>query len=354
MPDAPPEPVSLQIGPGPPDLSATTLAHATLGASRSVPGSAVALAQEWGPRLPLPGHGRTRELWEALATVSAVDLSVARALEPHLDARAILAEASLSAGEESSWGVFAAEGPGVRLEGTETDGSWTLEGTKPWCSLAADLSHALVTAWTGPTDRGLFQVSLRHRGVQVESAAWHARGLRDIASGPVTFDRVPASPVGTPGWYLRRDGFAWGGLGVAAVWYGGAVGLARLLAVAAARRAPDQIALLHLGAVDARLHAARATLAEAAAEVDAGRARGQLGSVLAARARQVVAEAAEQTLIEVGHALGPAPLALDPTVAARMADLTLYLRQHHAERDAAALGELVLAETRGAETGGAG
>lgn len=75
--------------------------------------------------------------------------------------------------------------------------------------------------------------------------------------------------------------------------------------------------------------------------------------MLAARARQVVAEAAEQTLIEVGHALGPAPLALDPTVAARMADLTLYLRQHHAERDAAALGELVLAKTGDVETGGA-
>lgn len=345
MPDQAPEPVSLVMGPSPRDPSATsTLAELTLGAARGVPRSAVALALAWGPRLPLPGHGCTRELWEALATVAAVDLSVARALEPHLDARAIVAEAGISVAEGSTWGVFAAEGPGVRLEGTEADGSWSLHGTKPWCSLAAGLSHALVTAWTGPTDRGLFQVSLRQPGVRVEPAAWHARGLRDIASGPVTFDDVPASPVGEPGWYLHRDGFAWGGLGVAAVWYGGAVGLARLLAVAAARRAPDQIALLHLGAVDARLHAARATLAEAATEVDAGRARGQAGHVLAARVRQVVAEAAEHTLIEVGHALGPAPLALDPTVAARAADLTLYLRQHHAERDAAALGELVLAE----------
>ena len=43
------------------------------------------------------------------------------------------------------------------------------------------------------------------------------------------------------------------------------------------------------------------------------------------------------------YALGPAPLALDPVHAARVADLTLYLRQHHAERDLAALGRLVTA-----------
>ncbi|MGI8523260.1 MAG: acyl-CoA dehydrogenase family protein [Nocardioides sp.] len=318
------------------------MAEAALGASRSVPGSALELARTWGPRLPLPGQGQTRLLWEALATVAAVDLSVARTLEPHVDALAILAESGGSAPDGTTWGVFAAEGPGVRLEAVEDGGSWTLHGTKPWCSLAGDLSHALVTAWTGPQDRRLFEVSLEQPGVRVEPATWHARGLRDIASGPVTFERAPARPVGESGWYLRRDGFAWGGLGVAAVWYGGAVGLARLLTAAAARRAPDQIALMHLGAVDARLHAARSSLLEAAAEIDAGRAPGDAGNLLAARVRQVVAGAAEQTLVDVGHALGPAPLALDPVVAGRAADLALYLRQHHAERDAAALGDLLL------------
>ena len=40
----------------------------------------------------------------------------------------------------------------------------------------------------------------------------------------------------------------------------------------------------------------------------------------------------------MGHALGPAPLAFDADHAARVADLEIYLRQHHAERDVAALG----------------
>jgi hypothetical protein len=42
----------------------------------------------------------------------------------------------------------------------------------------------------------------------------------------------------------------------------------------------------------------------------------------------------------VGRALGPAPLATDREHAQRVADLTVYLRQHHAERDLARLGEL--------------
>ena len=51
----------------------------------------------------------------------------------------------------------------------------------------------------------------------------------------------------------------------------------------------------------------------------------------------------EQHLAAYGlpHALGPAPLAFDPDHARRVADLQLYVRQHHAERDEAALGAQV-------------
>ncbi|KZX22513.1 hypothetical protein ACH61_00279 [Rathayibacter tanaceti] len=47
--------------------------------------------------------------------------------------------------------------------------------------------------------------------------------------------------------------------------------------------------------------------------------------------------------MRAGRALGPAPLALDAEHSKRVADLTLYVRQHHAERDDAALGRAVLA-----------
>ncbi|QCW52354.1 acyl-CoA dehydrogenase [Nocardioides dongxiaopingii] len=277
-----------------------------------------------------------------MATVAATDLQAARALEPHLDAVAILDELDgrdVPAG--TSWGVFAAEGPGVRLEAHETADGWVLDGTKPWCSLAGRLSHALVTAWLDDDARGLFAVDLRAPGVTTGGGTWVARGLPEVVSTPIHLAGVRAEPVGGRGWYLDRHGFAWGGIGVAAVWYGGAVGVARRLLRQAAERELDQVGRAHLGAVDRTLHAARAVLAEAADDVDAGRADGPAGAVLALRVRAVVVDAVESVLRHCDHALGPGPLVGEPAHAAAVADLHLYVRQHHAERDDAALGGAV-------------
>ncbi|WP_251152839.1 acyl-CoA dehydrogenase [Cellulosimicrobium sp. Marseille-Q4280] len=308
----------------------------------------IAWVADVAARLPLPGTGRTADLWAALAAVAAVDVGVARTLEPHLDALAILAQApvpvdldAVGAGERSTWGVFAAEGPGARLEATATHDAWSLTGTKPWCSLAADLSHALVTAWTDE-GRRLFAVDLRPASVVPAEGPWVARGLAQVVSAPVRFDAAPAVPVGAAGWYLERPGFAWGGIGVAACWWGGAVGLARTLWEALSRREPDQLALAHLGATDVALGAARAVLAEAAAAVDAGVA-GADAALVARRARSVVADAVEEVQRRCAHALGPGPLTTDEEFARRVADLGLYVRQHHAERDEAALGRDLLA-----------
>ena len=101
---------------------------------------------------------------------------------------------------------------------------------------------------------------------------------------------------------------------------------------------------MHRGAVDAVLHAARCVLADAAVQVDSGQAAGGDGAGLALRVRQVVRRAAEEVLHRTEHALGPAPLALEEEHAARVADLQLYLRQEHAERDQAALGGLGAAD----------
>jgi alkylation response protein AidB-like acyl-CoA dehydrogenase len=336
---------------GPSPLAVSAYADArTLAAGPSVDlAGALPLAHDLGHRLGTPGGGRTRELWEVLASLGAADLTVARAAEPHLDALAILDEARRggetgppSAAEGGTFGVYAAEGPGVRLAASCHDGGWRLTGTKPWCSLAARVSHALVTAWIDDTDRGLFLVDLSVAGVEVEESGWISRGLSQVTSVPVRFADVPAVPIGGPGWYLRRSGFAWGGMGVAAVWYGGAVGVARRLGTQATRREPDQIGLAHLGHVDAALHRARTCLAEAAAQVDAGRADGAQGNLLALRVRQVVADTAEDVLAQVARGLGPGPLALEEEHARRVADLSVYVRQHHAERDAAALGRAVL------------
>jgi alkylation response protein AidB-like acyl-CoA dehydrogenase len=305
------------------------------------------LAAKYGDQLPLPGCGATAVRWALLAEVAAADLTAARILEAHSDALAILAEAS-AADEYSqpppggTWGVFAAEGPGVRLDATDGPSGWRLVGTKPWCSLGGALDHALVTAHAG-AQRRLFAVDLHEPSVQVDPpSGWAARGLRNVPSGPVHFEATPAYPVGGPGWYLTRPGFAWGGLGVAACWYGGAHALSQTLRSAVARREADSLLLMHVGAADAAVHGASASLLEAARLVDdTNTGAGVAGELLALRVRSVVADAAERVIAQVAHALGPAPLAFDEQHARRVADLQLYIRQHHAERDLATLGELL-------------
>lgn len=309
--------------------------------------AALALATDQGRTVALPGSGRTLDRWNVLATLGAADLTAARVAEPHLDALAILAEAAdaghavdldaVGADDTATWGVFAAEGPGLTLLATERDDGWVLRGTKPWCSLADRLSHALITART-PEGRGLFAVALQTDQIDVPAGTWVARGLPNVHSGPIVIGAAPAVPVGPPRWYLERPGFAWGGIGVAAVWYGGAVGVARRLFDHAADNPEDTLRLAALGAVDTALAGAAAVLAASATAIDDGLvAPGQAG-LLASRVRGVVAAAVELTLLRAGHTLGPAALALEEEHARRVADLTLYVRQHHAERDDLALG----------------
>ena len=315
--------------------------HSRASAAAGSSASSLALAQELADAVPFPGQGRTAVLWSVLATVASADLTAARTLEPHLDALAILNQAGMSA-EPGTWGVFAAEGPGVALAATRVGGTWELSGRKPWCSLAGSLDHAVVTAHTGAGRRRAFAVNLRQNSVQPQPGQWVSRGLTDVDSGPVDFHGAQGRPVGADNWYLERPGFAWGGMGVAACWYGGAAGVARRLFTAATSREPDQIALMLLGKADARLQGARAVLNAAAGQIDAGRAEGHAGAVLAQRVRSIVADAAEDVLAAADHGLGPGPLALEEDHARRTADLRIYLRQHHAERDSAALGQSLL------------
>lgn len=294
---------------------------------------------------PPAGIGRTREMWEALATAAAADVAAARILEPHLDARGILREATeagiavdldaIGAGADASWGVYAAEG--ARLEAHQTDAGWRLDGTKDWCSLAGSLSHALATAWTGPETRRLFAVSLRQPGVHPRTGPWVSRGLHTVVSASIDFDGAMAVPVGDDGWYLARPGFAWGGMGVAAVWWGAAAPLVHAVAERARTPRADQVAEVFAGAADAAFWSVRAVLAESAAAVDAGVAGRDL-KIMAERVRAITATQVESILATADRALGPAPLATDEQHARRVADLRMYLRQHHGERDLARLG----------------
>lgn len=333
--------------------------------------SLLAAAHQAGRFAPKPGEGQTGRLWELLASVAAVDVAAGRILEPHLDAGAILSQAGAADAFTGTWGVFAAEAPGTRLAAEppsgerpgqpsgEQPGEVRLSGSKPWCSLAQFVDHAVVTAHTQAGGRAAFAVDLRDAGVTCVDPEWTSRGLREIPSGTVHFDRVPAVPLGAEGWYFQRPGFAWGGMGVAACWLGGAVALGRhfkaaLLRGAQAQRDPDQVALASLGEVDRILTATIQYLARTAELVDDGllghaesrqepggsRSSGAWSEAL--RVRGTVAAAVERVQLLVSQNLGPGPLAFDERYGKCMADLSLYVRQHHALRDDAQLGALTL------------
>jgi hypothetical protein len=98
-------------------------------------------------------------------------------------------------------------------------------------------------------------------------------------------------------------------------------------------------ALARLGAATAALRALGALLDTAAAEVDADpEDRGGGEAVRSLQVRAVAERTFDEVIDRVGRALGAGPLAHDERHARHVADLTLYVRKHHAERDYAALG----------------
>ena len=287
---------------------------------------------------PLPGHGSTHRRFRELSAVSRRDLVIGRLVEAHADALAILSEGAAT--EEVSkaggqrWGVWAA-GPPTSLQACRSGGSWVVGGEKRWCSGATLLSHALVDAATA-AGQSLFAVDLADPGVEAGPAEWATAGMAGADTRTVRFHKVPAVAVGEPGWYLERPGFWTGAIGVAACWHGGAIGVADALARAATRHGQDPHLLAHLGAVHTAIEGGRALLEVAARQVDEEPAANH--AILARTVRSAVEREATAVIDRVGRALGPAPLAQDGEHAQRVVDLQVYVRQHHAERDLAALG----------------
>ncbi|MCY1139095.1 acyl-CoA dehydrogenase [Actinoplanes sp. Pm04-4] len=289
------------------------------------------------PDLPLPGRGDTAERLRRLAELGRADPVAARLGEGHADAVAIRAELGddgESAGER--WGVWAAVPKSVRA--TRTAGGWQLTGERPWCSGAGWCTHALVTAEAEDGIR-LFAVANEPPHAVPLDGTWPAVGMAASDSRTIRFTGAPARPVGGPGDYVNRPGFWHGGIGVAACWYGGALGIADALHTSAK---DDPHTLAHLGAADVALGAAHAVLMEAAAIIDADPAAIQ--HRLALRVRATVEAAATEVIDRVGRALGAGPLCRDERHAHRVADLTVYLRQSHAEADLEQLGGLVRTE----------
>ncbi|OBH29655.1 acyl-CoA dehydrogenase [Mycobacterium sp. E342] len=292
--------------------------------------------------LPLPASGRTAERWQRLASLAEENIVAARVAEAHADAVAILHELGGKPPESGQlWGVWAAESPDAVLTATDVNGAFTLTGTKVWCSGAGFCTHALVTARLEDGTPGLFAVQVTDPGVKPLPSTWWNAGMAGSDTRPVQFTNTHAVAVGDPGDYVNRPGFWHAAIGVAACWLGGARRVADPLYRCAASESADAYSLAHLGAVDAALAAGDAILAVAATQVDSDPFdRAGTAQLLARRVRSVVEHAVDEAITRTGRALGPGPLCQDGRHAQRVADLSIYIRQSHAERDLAELGRL--------------
>jgi hypothetical protein len=292
--------------------------------------------------LPLPGGGDTATRWRRLAALTKTDIVAGRLAEAHTDAIAILTElGGPQPKPDQLWGVWAAEPPDAVVYAHGVGDAITLDGTKAWCSGAGLCAHALITARLPSGDSGLFAVDLGHPAVQPLPSRWRNPGMTQADTRSVRLTGAPAIAVGRPGQYLSRAGFWHGAIGVSACWLGAARSVAHPLYERAGVDGVDPHTLAHLGAVDAALAAAEAMLMAAAADVDADPMdRTGTAEVIARRTRAVVETAVEETLSRTGRALGPGPLCQDGGHAQRVADLAIYVRQSHAERDLERLGRL--------------
>ncbi|MES2280177.1 MAG: acyl-CoA dehydrogenase [Pseudomonadota bacterium] len=295
-------------------------------------------------QLPLPGNGSTLERWRALAAVGQFDLSLTKLYEGHTDALAIIAEIDQSEFPVSSgaWCVWAAESPGARtVVHPDGDSNVRLSGAKNWCSGALTGDHALLTAWEGDSlVPQLIALELDQPGIVIDANKWKAVGMASSMSVNITFDGAKGRRVGKPGQYLSRPGFWHGGAGIAACWYGGAVGIATALRKSLLNSAYSDTSvykMTSLGKIEVAIEEAAATLRQAAAWIDAQPLLD--ASRIALTSRLSAERCAKLVIEEVGKAMGATPFCLNEKFAKAAADLPVFIRQSHADRDFAALGE---------------
>ncbi|CAN5452898.1 acyl-CoA dehydrogenase family protein [soil metagenome] len=307
--------------------------------------------QQWA--LPVPGRGMTLLRWQKLAQIAAEDVSLVKLYEAHCDGLAIMAELSPAHSANLNrpgevWAVWAAEPPDARVTLHRTGTGVVLTGRKSWCSGADVATRALVTAWDTDGRQCLVAVALDGAGVTVTQDGWHAVGMGRVASGDVLFEHAAGTEIGRPGEYTARPGFWHGGAGIAACWYGGALPFAQALAAAVARRG-DPHAAAHLAVVDIALRGLRALLTESASWIDAHPEAD--AQAVAMRVRAAAEETASLISDRAGRVLGAGPLCRDAAMAQRYADLPVFLRQSHAERDLAELGVLTAGRLAGGDLG---
>lgn len=271
-------------------------------------------------------------LLESLLRLGRTDIPLSRLTEGHVDALRIMAEAGHEPERGALYGVWASRSGGTGLTGEATDSGWRLSGNLLFASGAGILDRALVTVW--PEGRDAVLIDADVRDWPFDTSAWHTRAMEHSRSYRLHLDGVVAArQVGDDGFYHRRWSFFPGGVGVAAVWTGGA---ARVLDLLTSRRFDGDAKRLRLGAARTELATAVALVRHAGRVLASGSAEPQTVSTLC---RAGVAAAIRRLLDQTRILAGPAGLAFDEPLTRAVDDLALYVAQQSPDGDALFLGD---------------
>ncbi|MGA8210296.1 MAG: hypothetical protein WB441_10290 [Nocardioidaceae bacterium] len=283
--------------------------------------------------------GPFSELVTALAELARVDLCLARLVEGHADGLRILDQAD-GTPRDGVYGVWASRSAGTGVRAVRQDGRWRLVGECRFASGIDLVDRALLPGWLDDGTHLLFDIALD--GVHPDRSSWRTPAMDGSRSFTVRVDLAVGDEdvVGGPGFYLDRPGFVLGGLAVAAVWAGGVASVLDLVATGLRRFRPSAHQLRRLGVMQQAAWAARGAVDGTARSLPLLAAEHRAAEVTAARTAAVTA--AEQVVEEAGRVVGPGGLTGDERLARTLADLSIYIRQHHLDGTLEALGAAAL------------
>jgi hypothetical protein len=285
----------------------------------------------------LPAHASWPELVELLLAVGRTDVPLARLSEGHVDAVRILEQAGSEPVPGQVYGVWASRSRSTGLRGQASGDDWILDGTLMFASGAGVVDRALVPVWLDDEDTQLLDVAVD--GWPFEESAWRTRAMELSRSHQVRLARRPvrAAVVGPENFYLDRPGFFPGGVGVAAVWAGGAARVTDLVERGLAA-APPPAQVARLGEMRTDVVAA-ASVARGTARCLSTTPTDELRTTCTL-ARASVAAGVRRVLAHARVVAGAAGLALDEDLTRAIDDLSLFTAQQSVDGDAGWLGGL--------------
>lgn len=293
--------------------------------------------------VPPMGEGQSLARLHFLTTIARRDLSLARLIEGHLDATQILREALRPVDNDMLYAIWASGGPADTSQITQSKSAGRgaeLTGSKPFCSGSDIVDRALIYIYPSEqlVDMNMRAVDSRAR-IVFEGGQWKSSAFSDTHTWTVTFHGLPITQddyIGGYKWYFERPGFCLGALAPAACWAGGALALVDSVRQ---RTLKGGHAKAHLGAMVASTCSMQSMLKWGAGQIDADPTN-KSGSMfpMALLVRHHIERGCTETLDRFGRTLGPRPYAFEADNARRIAELNLYIRQCHAERDLEELG----------------